>query len=118
MLKEFRALAEKGQTLELAAAIVLATTVYYMIVNLIDNIVLPPLGLLLGGRSVPSLFINLTPEKTSPSGPIDSLEKARYAGAAVIAYGEVIVMLIHFLIALSLLMFVVRWTRGGAKRFQ
>lgn len=113
LLKDFRSLAERGQALELAAAIVLANATYYTITSVIDNVLLPPVGLLLGGRSVPSLFINLTPDKRVPSGPVDSLDKAQYAGAAVIAYGEVIVMLLHFLIVLALLMFVVRWTRAA-----
>ena len=109
MIKDFRALAERGQVPELVAAFVLASSTYYLIISIVDNIILPPFGLLLGGRSVPSLFINLTPEKRLPSGPIDSIEKAHYAGAAVIAYGETIVSLLHFFVALSLLLFVLRW---------
>ncbi len=90
-------------------AIVLANSVYYTIVAFADDVVLPPFGLALGGRSVSSLLINLTPGQRLANGPVNSLSGARWAGAAVIAYGEVIVQAIHCLIALLLMLFVLRW---------
>ena len=56
MIKEFRTLAESGQSLELAMAFVLATSVYYAMIDFVDNVLLPPFGLIWGGRSVSSLF--------------------------------------------------------------
>jgi len=109
MIEEFRILARSGQTLELAMAFVLAETLYYTIVAFVDDVLLPPFGLVLGGRSVSSLLINLTPGQKLANGPVDSLSGARWAGAAVIAYGEVIISTIHCLIAFMLMLFVLRW---------
>lgn len=109
MIKEFRTLARSGQTLELAMALVLGTSIYYSMIDFVDNVLLPPFGFIWGGRAVSSLFINLTPGKRVPGGPIDSIEKAHFAGAAIIAYGAVITDVIHCLIAFMLMLFVLRW---------
>jgi large conductance mechanosensitive channel len=106
VFKDLKAVASQTTVVELALAIVLAQAIASLASSMLDDILLPPIGLLIGGRSVPSLFWNLTPQKTLPSGPIDSIEKAHYAGASVIAYG----VFIEHILQLCLLCFFARLT--------
>ena len=112
MLKDLTQLARKGNVIELAVAIVLAQFGAGVLSSLVNDILVPPIGLLLGGRSVPSLFFNLTPGKTTTQGgPIDSIEKAHYAGASVIAYGGFLLYLLQFLVVILAAVAVLRWLK-------
>lgn len=112
MLKELTQVARKGNVIELAVAIVLAQFGAGVLSSFINDILVPPIGLLLGGRSVPSLFLNLTPGKTTTQGgPVDSIEKAHYAGASVIAYGSFILDLLQLLVVILAAVAVLRWLK-------
>jgi large-conductance mechanosensitive channel len=110
MLKELTQLARKGHVIELALAIVLAQTAIGTITSFMDNCVLPLIGLAFGGRSFPSLFINLTPGKvTTQGGPLDSIEKAHYAGASIIAHGAFFMALIQLVVVVLVVRGVLGW---------
>lgn len=70
--------------------------------SLVDDILMPPLGMLIGAVDFSSLFINLSNQ------PVASLDAARKAGAPVIAYGNFINTLISFLIIAFAIFLVVR----------
>jgi large conductance mechanosensitive channel len=65
----------------------------------VSDVLMPPIGKLMGGVNFSDLFINLDPSKTLPNGSaITSLAQAKEAGAAVIAYGQFINVTIDFVI--------------------
>jgi large conductance mechanosensitive channel len=70
----------------------------------VNDILMPPIGLLLGRVDFSSLFVNLTPDKYTGA----SVSEARKAGAAVIAYGTFINNVINFLIVAAVIFLVVK----------
>ena len=102
MFKEFKEFVMKGNVLDLAIAVVIGGAFGKIIDSLVTDIIMPPIGMLLGKVDFASLFINLS------GGDYASLEVARKAGAAVIAYGAFINTVINFLIVALVLFLIVR----------
>ncbi len=102
MLKEFKEFAMKGNMLDLAIGLILGTAFGKIITSLVNDIIMPPIGLLLGKVDFANLYINLS-DKTYAS-----LTAARDAGAPVIAYGTFINNLIDFVIVAFVLFLLVR----------
>ena len=94
MFKEFKTFIARGNVLDLAVGIVIGAAFGLIVTSFVNDILMPPIGLLLGRADFSSLFINLTPEKYT--GP--SVADARKAGAAVIAYGAFLNNVVNFLI--------------------
>ena len=102
---------DRNAVISLAVAIVLGQTIYAVLAALIDFIVVPPIGLMMGGKSFPSLFFNLTPDKKLRGIPIDSIEQAHYAGASIIAYGAFWMTCFHAMAAFFVAIVVTRALR-------
>lgn len=103
ILKEFREFAIRGNVIDLAVGVIIGGAFGKIVTSIVNDIIMPPIGKLLGGSSFVDLFINLDPDK----GEFASLAKAQEAGAAVIAYGQFINVLLDFLIvALSVFLLV------------
>src|SRR5262245_58617228 len=101
MWKEFKEFALKGNVIDLAVAVILAATFGAIVKSLVDDIIMPVVGQLLGGVDFTNLYINLS------GGSYPSLAAAKAAGAATINYGVFINTIITFLIvALALFMVV------------
>lgn len=99
----FKEFAFKGNLFDLAVGIVIGTAFSKLISSLVENIFMPPIGFLTSKVDFSKLYFALG------SGKYDSLEKAQEAGAVVIKYGEVISVLISFLItALVVYIFIVK----------
>lgn len=92
MLREFRQFLMRGSVLDLAVGIVIGVAFGTIITSFVGDILMPPIGLLLGNMDFSNLYINLS------GGSYDSLAAARAAGAAVIAYGSFINTIINFVI--------------------
>jgi large conductance mechanosensitive channel len=92
--KEFREFAMRGNVLDLAIGIIIGAAFGQIVNSLVNDIVMPPIGRLLGGVNFTDLFINLSPEK----GEFASLEAAKAAGAATINYGLFFNTVINFII--------------------
>lgn len=92
--KEFREFAMRGNVLDLAIGIIIGAAFGQIVNSLVNDIIMPPIGRLLGGVNFTDLFINLSPEK----GEFVSLEQAKAAGAATINYGLFFNTIINFLI--------------------
>lgn len=92
IIKEFQDFAVKGNVVDMAVGIIIGGAFGTIVKSLVSDIIMPPVGLLLGGVDFSDLFINLG------SGAYDSLEAANEAGAPVIAYGSFINNIISFLI--------------------
>lgn len=92
MLKEFKAFVLRGNVLDLAVAVILGAAFGKIVTSLVEDVLMPPLGLALRGVDFKELFIDLS--GTHPA----TLAAAKAAGAATINYGVFLNTLIQFLI--------------------
>jgi len=95
MVKEFKEFAMRGNVVDLAIGIIIGGAFGKIVSSLVGDVIMPPIGKLMGGVNFSDLFISLNPEKTAG---ITSLVQAKEAGAAVIAYGSFINTVIDFVI--------------------
>ena len=102
MLKEFREFAMRGSMLDMAIGIVLGAAFGTIVSSLVNDILMPPIGLALGGVDFSNLFITLS------GGEYLSLVEAQEAGAATINYGLFINAIISFVIVAFALFLLVR----------
>lgn len=101
MMKEFREFAVKGNAFDLAVGVVLGAAFGRIVTSLVDDLLMPPFGYMLGGVDFANLFWTLGP------GEYASLEAAKEAGAATINYGSFIQSIVSFvLVAIALFLFV------------
>jgi large conductance mechanosensitive channel len=103
MLKEFREFAMKGSVVDLAIGVVIGAAFGKIVDSLVKDIIMPPIGKLLGGVDFSNLFLVL-----SGGGPYPSLKAAQDAGAATFNYGVFINAVINFLIIAIALFMVVK----------
>jgi large conductance mechanosensitive channel len=106
MFKEFKEFAMKGNMLDMAVGIILGAGFSALVNSLVNDIIMPPIGLLLGGADFAELFIPL--KSGTPAGPYDSLALAKEAGAVTLNYGVFVNALVNFLIVAFVLFLVVR----------
>ena len=102
MLKEFRDFAIKGNVIDLAIGIIIGTAYGRIITSLVNDIIMPPLGVVLGRMDFSNLYINLS------GTPYESLTAAKTAGAATINYGLFINTIIDFIIVAFVIFLLVR----------
>ena len=102
MWQDFKAFVKRGNVLDMAVGIIIGAAFGTVIKSLVDDIIMPPIGLLLGGVDFTNLFITLG------SGQYDSLAAAKEAGAATINYGLFINNVISFLIVAFAVFLLVR----------
>lgn len=102
MLKEFKEFAMKGNMLDLAIGIVIGAAFGKVIASLVEDVIMPPIGLLLGHVDFANLYLNLS------GTPYPSLAAAKAAGAATINYGLFLNSIIAFLVVVLALFFVVK----------
>jgi large conductance mechanosensitive channel len=102
MLKEFKAFLSRGNVIDLAVAVIIGAAFGKIVTTLVEGVLMPPIGLLLGKVDFSSLFIALDRSKAIP----ESLKAAKDAGIPVIAYGQFLNEIITFLIV-ALAVFVV-----------
>jgi large conductance mechanosensitive channel len=104
VFKEFKAFIMRGNVLDLAVGIVIGAAFGLIVTSFVNDILMPPVGLLLGHADFANMFINLTPEKYNGN----VLADAKKAGAATINYGQFINNIINFLIVAFCIFLVVR----------
>jgi large conductance mechanosensitive channel len=92
MLKEFKEFAMRGNVVDMAIGIIIGAAFGKIITSIVNDVLMPPIGLLLGKVDFSSLYINLSPEV------YPSLAAAKAAGAATINYGAFINVVIDFII--------------------
>jgi len=109
MLKEFKEFATRGNVLDLAVAVIIGAAFGKIIASLVNDIIMPPIGLLLGRVDFSNLFINLSGTSYS------SLAEAKQAGAATISIGLFLNTVIESLIVAFAVFLVIRqvnrWTK-------
>ena len=92
MLKEFKEFAMKGNVLDMAIGVIIGGAFGKIITSLVSDVLMPPLGLLLGKVDFSSLFLNLS------GTPQPSLAAAKAAGAPTINYGVFLQTVLDFII--------------------
>jgi large conductance mechanosensitive channel len=103
MWKEFRDFIKRGNVIDLAVAVVIGAAFGKIVTALVDGIVLPPIGLLLGRVDFNELFLDLS-GKNYPT-----YTAAKAAGAPVIAYGAFLNSVVNFLIIAFVVFLMVRF---------
>ena len=92
MISEFKAFAIKGNMIDMAVGIIIGAAFGKVVNSLVSDIIMPPIGMLLGGVDFRQLYINLG------SGTFDTMDAAVQAGAPLSRYGAFISTLVDFLI--------------------
>jgi large conductance mechanosensitive channel len=92
MVKEFKEFAMRGNVVDMAVGIIIGGAFGKIVTSMVNDVIMPPIGKAMGGVNFVDKFINLS------SGDYKSLAAAKAAGAAVIAYGSFINVVIDFVI--------------------
>ena len=102
MLKEFKTFVMRGNVLDLAVAVIVGGVFGKIVSSLVNDVLMPPIGLVVGKVDFSSLYLNLS------SNTYASLAEAQKAGAPIIKYGLFINTVIDFLIVSFVIFLVVR----------
>lgn len=102
MLKEFKEFAMRGNVVDMAIGIIIGAAFGKIISSMVTDILMPPIGVLLGKVDFSNLFVNLS------GGTYDSVAKAKEAGAATINYGLFLNTVIDFVIVAFVIFLLVR----------
>ena len=108
MLQDFKTFIMKGNVLDLAVAVIIGVAFGAIVTSLVNDVIMPPIGMLLGNIDFKDLFISLNGQS------YPTLAAAKTAAAPVIAYGQFLNTVINFLIVAFVIFMVVR----AANRFQ
>jgi large conductance mechanosensitive channel len=95
IVKEFKEFAVKGNVVDMAVGVIIGGAFGKIVSSVVSDIIMPPVGKMMGGVNFADLFISLDPEKTKD---VVSIAQAKEKGAAVIAYGQFINVCIDFFI--------------------
>jgi len=113
MLKEFKEFAMRGNMLDMAVGIIIGAAFGTIIGSLVNDVIMPPIGLLLGKVDFANLFLVM--KAGNVPGPYASLKAAHDAGAVTLNFGLFINTIINFLIVAFAIFMVVR-TMNQLKR--
>ena len=102
MLKEFKEFAMRGSVLDLAVGVIIGAAFGKVVSSLVDDVIMPPIGRLLGHVDFSNLFINLSDKS------YESLAAAKTAGAPTLNYGNFLNTIISFLIVAFAVFLLVR----------
>jgi large conductance mechanosensitive channel len=104
---EFMAFVQRGSVLDLAVGIIIGTAFGGVIKSLVDDVIMPPIGLLVGRLDFSNLFWVLQEGSKSP-GPYASVDAAKTAGAVALRYGLFVNTIINFLIVALVIFFLIK----------
>jgi len=102
MLKEFKEFAVKGNVVDLAVGVIIGAAFGKIVTSFVEDIIMPPIGLLIGKVDFASLYLNLS------GTAYPSYVEAKKAGAAVIGYGQFLNTLVNFLIVAFVIFLMVK----------
>jgi large conductance mechanosensitive channel len=110
MLRQFRDFAMRGNVLDLAVAVVMGAAFGGVVTSFTNDILMPPIGLLLGQVDFSNLFLNLS------STPVASVAEAKEKGIATLNYGVFLNTVINFVIVGFAVFLLVRWVNRFARK--
>ena len=102
MLKEFREFIARGNVIDLAVAVVIGAAFGRIVTSLVEGVIMPPIGMLLGRADFSNLFIDISGQNPT------SLADAQLRGLPVIAYGRFINDIVNFLIIAWVIFLIVK----------
>ena len=110
MLKEFKQFAMRGNVMDMAIGIIIGTAFGKIISSLVADVLMPPIGKLMGNVDFSSMFVQLGGAK------VDSLKAAKDAGVATINYGVFINTVIDFIIVAFVIFLIVKAMNAAKKK--
>jgi large conductance mechanosensitive channel len=102
MFKEFKEFAMRGNVVDMAVGIIIGAAFGRIVSSLVNDVIMPPIGLLLGKVDFSSLFFNLS------GTPYASLADAKKAGAAIVSYGAFLNTVLDFVIVAFVIFLLIR----------
>ncbi len=102
MIKDFKEFIMRGNVLDMAIGIIIGIAFGAIVSSIVNDIIMPPIGVLLGNVDFSNLYVNLS------GGDYTSLAEAKKAGAATVAYGMFINTIINFLLVAVVMFFLIR----------
>jgi large conductance mechanosensitive channel len=103
MIKEFKEFAMRGNVMDMAVGIIIGAAFGKIVTSLVNDIIMPPIGLLMGNVDFSNLFINLKMDASYPS-----VAAAQEAGAPIIKYGLFINTVLDFVIVAFAIFLLIR----------
>jgi large conductance mechanosensitive channel len=103
MWKEFKTFIMRGNVLDMAVGIIIGAAFGKIVTSLVNDIIMPPIGLVLGHVDFSNFFLNLSGQH------YDNLADAKKAGAVTIAYGNFLNTVIEFLIVAFAVFLLIKW---------
>lgn len=107
MLKDFKAFVMRGNVLDLAVGVIIGAAFGSIVNSMVNDVLMPPLGLLLGNVDFSNLFLVLQ-DGAQRVGPYATIAEAKSAGAVTLGYGLFINSVVSFLIVAFCVFMVVR----------
>jgi large conductance mechanosensitive channel len=102
MFKEFKEFAMRGNVVDMAVGIIIGAAFGRIVSSLVNDVIMPPIGLLLGKVDFSSLFVNLS------GTPYTALADAKKAGAPIVAYGAFLNTILDFVIVAFVIFLLIR----------
>ena len=103
VMQDFKNFAMRGNVLDMAVGVIIGAAFGNIIASLVSDILMPPIGMLLGGIDFSNFFINLS------GTPVATLAAAKAANIPVISYGAFIDAIFNFLIQAGAIFFLIRF---------
>jgi len=107
MLKEFKEFAMRGNVLDMAVGIIIGAAFGTIVNSFVNDVIMPPVGLALGGVDFTNLFVTLR-DGAKAAGPYASLAAAKDAGAVTLNYGVFVNSIVSFLIVAFAIFMIVK----------
>ena len=107
MFKEFREFAMRGNVVDMAVGIIIGGAFGTIVKSLVDDVIMPPIGLMLGNVDFTNLFVVLK-QGSKAAGPYTNLAEAHAAGAVTLNYGQFINNVVSFIIVAFAVFLLVR----------
>jgi large conductance mechanosensitive channel len=115
MFKEFREFAVRGNVVDLAVGVIIGVAFGAVVTSLVNDVIMPPIGLILGGVDFSNLFVVLK-EGAKAAGPYASLAEAKAAGAVSVNIGVFINAVINFFIVAFAVFLVVKAVNAARRQ--
>lgn len=117
MLKNFRDFAMRGNVVDMAVGIIIGAAFGTIVKSLVDDVIMPPIGMLLGNVDFSNLFVVLK-EGAKQAGPYATIAQAHTAGAVTLNYGLFINTVISFIIVAFSVFLLVSVMQNAQKKFK
>ncbi|MDE2234237.1 MAG: large-conductance mechanosensitive channel protein MscL [Gammaproteobacteria bacterium] len=117
MLKDFQAFVMRGNVVDMAVGIIIGAAFGAIVKSLVDDVIMPPIGLALGNVDFSNLFVVLK-DGAKAAPPYDTIAQAHAAGAVTLNYGLFINTVISFVIIAMAVFMLIRFMANLEKRFK